>query len=63
MTSLRSVMRSRSSGFGSVSASGLSGAAAAADDSDDEGGLASGGSKRSYFRTRLKAGGNFKFIF
>ena len=53
MTSFKSVMRSRSSGFGgppSISAdSGLG-----VDFSGAVGGLAVGGSNRSYFRTRLK---------
>ena len=59
MTSFRSVMRSRSSGFGgppSISAdSGLDFSAAVA---DEDGGLAVGGSNRSYFRTRLSKQNN-----
>ena len=55
MTSFRSVMRSRSSGFGGPSISASSGLgvdfSAAA---EEDGGLAVGGSNRSYFRTRLR---------
>ena len=56
MTSFRSVMRSRSSGFGgpsiSASSSGLGVDFSAA--AEEDGGLAVGGSNRSYFRTRLR---------
>ena len=54
MTSFRSVMRSRSSGFGGPSISASSGLGVDFSAVAEDGGLAVGGSNRSYFRTRLR---------